>query len=117
MFNVMFNSTLHRHLLVLSTVPRRPLIDPNELRTAGWQQQAEIRGLLARCSAATYEVPISYHGAHLRRGQEDSRVSHARRALDDSSDARASGNVQHPHERLAEDSRSVRHTVVDVRCT
>jgi glycosyltransferase involved in cell wall biosynthesis len=61
MFNVMFNTTF-TDIYSCYLLFRRPLIDANELRTAGWQQQAEILGLLARRSSATYEVPISYHG-------------------------------------------------------
>ena len=69
MFNVMFNSTF-TDIYSCYLLFRRPLIDPNELRTAGWQQQAEILGLLARRSAATYEVPISYHGRTYAEGKK-----------------------------------------------
>ncbi len=38
--------------------------------TTGWQQQAEILGLLARRGSATCEVPISYHGRTYAEGKK-----------------------------------------------
>jgi glycosyltransferase involved in cell wall biosynthesis len=68
-FNVMFNSTF-TDIYSCYLMFRRDLISADELRTKGWQQQAEILGLLARRGMATYEVPISYHGRTYAEGKK-----------------------------------------------
>jgi glycosyltransferase involved in cell wall biosynthesis len=68
-FNVMFNTTL-TDIYSCYLMFRRELINPDELRTKGWQQQAEILGLLAHRAKATYEVPISYRGRTYAEGKK-----------------------------------------------
>lgn len=69
MFNVMNNKTF-TDIYSCYLMFRRSLIAADELRTAGWQQQAEILGLLAKRSIASYEVPISYHGRTYEQGKK-----------------------------------------------
>lgn len=49
---------------------RRDLIDPNKLRTNGWEQQAEILSKIVRDSKVYYEVPISYYGRTYEEGKK-----------------------------------------------
>jgi glycosyltransferase involved in cell wall biosynthesis len=69
MFNVINNKTF-TDIYSCYLMFRRSLINADELRTMGWQQQAEILGLLAQRSTATYEVPISYHGRTYAEGKK-----------------------------------------------
>ena len=69
MFNVMNNKTF-TDIYSCYLMYRRELISVDELRTEGWQQQAEILGLLAKRSTGTYEVPISYHGRTYDEGKK-----------------------------------------------
>lgn len=69
MFNVMNNRTF-TDIYSCYLMFRRDLISADELRTEGWQQQAEILGLLAKRSTASYEVPISYHGRTYDEGKK-----------------------------------------------
>lgn len=69
MFNVMFNKTF-TDLYTCYLMFRRELIDPDELRTAGWEQQAEILCLVVRRSKTHYEVPIAYHGRTYDQGKK-----------------------------------------------
>ena len=68
-FNVM-NNTTFTDIYSCYLMYRRKLINAGELQTEGWQQQAEILGLLARRQSATYEVPISYHGRTYAEGKK-----------------------------------------------
>jgi glycosyltransferase involved in cell wall biosynthesis len=69
LFNVMNNSTF-TDIYSCYLMFRRQLIAADELRTNGWQQQAEILGLVVRRSHAHYEVPISYHGRTYAEGKK-----------------------------------------------
>ena len=69
MFNVMFNKTF-TDLYTCYLVFRRTLIEPDELRTRGWEQQAEILCLLVVRSNTHYEVPIAYHGRTYDQGKK-----------------------------------------------
>jgi glycosyltransferase involved in cell wall biosynthesis len=69
LFNVM-NNTTFTDIYCCYLMFRRTLLSGDELRTAGWQQQAEILGLVARRSGASYEVPISYHGRTYAEGKK-----------------------------------------------
>jgi len=68
-FNVM-NNTTFTDIYSCYLMFRRELVSADQLRTAGWQQQAEILSLLARRAMATYEVPISYHGRTYAEGKK-----------------------------------------------
>lgn len=49
---------------------RRILIDPDRLRTVGWEQQAEILSKIVKTSKVYYEVPISYYGRTYEEGKK-----------------------------------------------
>ena len=69
LFNVMYNKTF-TDIYTCYLMFRRELISADELRTRGWQQQAEILGLVVRRSHAYYEVPVSYHGRTYEQGKK-----------------------------------------------
>jgi glycosyltransferase involved in cell wall biosynthesis len=69
MFNVMFNKTF-TDLYTCYVLFRRKLIVADELRTEGWEQQAEILALVVRRSRTHYEVPIAYHGRTYDQGKK-----------------------------------------------
>ena len=69
LFNLMFNKTF-TDLYTCYLVFRRELISPDELRTNGWEQQAEILCLVVRRSKTHYEVPIAYHGRTYDQGKK-----------------------------------------------
>jgi glycosyltransferase involved in cell wall biosynthesis len=69
LFNLMFNKTF-TDLYSCYLVFRRTLITPDELRTRGWEQQAEILCLLVVRSNTHYEVPIAYHGRTYDQGKK-----------------------------------------------
>lgn len=69
MFNLMFNKTF-TDLYSCYLMFRRELIAPDELRTKGWEQQAEILCLVMRRSKTHYEVPIAYHGRTYDQGKK-----------------------------------------------
>ena len=74
-FNVLNNCTF-TDIYSCYLVYRRNLIDPEELETSGWQQQAEILSLVAARSKIHYEVPVSYHGRTYEEGKKI-RAKHA----------------------------------------
>ena len=51
---------------------RKNLIDPDKLRTMGWEQQAEILCKIVKASKVYYEVPISYYGRTYDEGDRKS---------------------------------------------
>ncbi|RMH51808.1 MAG: glycosyltransferase family 2 protein [Zetaproteobacteria bacterium] len=69
LFNLL-NNTTFTDIYSCYLAFRRPLIDPDELRSRGWEQQAEILSLLARRAERLYEVPISYHGRSYEEGKK-----------------------------------------------
>lgn len=69
LFNFMFNKTF-TDLYTCYLMFRRELISPDELRTNGWEQQAEILCLVVRRSKTHYEVPIAYHGRTYDQGKK-----------------------------------------------
>ncbi|HEX6462901.1 MAG TPA: glycosyltransferase family 2 protein [Vicinamibacterales bacterium] len=76
MFNVLFNKTF-TDLYTCYVLFRRTLVSADELRTEGWEQQAELLCLVIRRSRTHYEVPIAYHG----RTYEEGKKIRARHAL------------------------------------
>jgi len=68
-FNVLNNTTFtdiySGYLLI-----RRSLIDPEQLRSEGWEQQAEILSTVVNKGKIFYEVPISYHGRTYEDGKK-----------------------------------------------
>src|SRR5262249_49877490 len=77
MFNVLFNTTF-TDLYTCYVLFRRSLVAADELRTEGWEQQAEILCLVVRRSRTHYEVPIAYHG----RTYDEGKKIRAHHALD-----------------------------------
>jgi glycosyltransferase involved in cell wall biosynthesis len=69
MFNVM-NNTTFTDVYTCYLVFRRSLVKPEELRTLGWEQQAEILSLSVRRGRVYYEVPISYYGRTYDEGKK-----------------------------------------------
>jgi glycosyltransferase involved in cell wall biosynthesis len=69
LFNVMYNKTF-TDLYTCYVLFRRGLISADELRTDGWEQQAEILCLAVARSRTHYEVPIAYHGRTYDQGKK-----------------------------------------------
>src|SRR5208283_3798758 len=69
MFNVM-NNTTFTDVYTCYLVFRRSLVKPEELKTLGWEQQAEILSLAVRRGRVYYEVPISYYGRTYDEGKK-----------------------------------------------
>jgi hypothetical protein len=76
LFNVLFNRTF-TDLYTCYVLFRRELVKADELRTEGWEQQAELLCLVVHRSRANYEVPIAYNG----RTYEEGKKIRARHAL------------------------------------
>jgi glycosyltransferase involved in cell wall biosynthesis len=49
---------------------KRDLLDPLKLKTEGFEQQAEILGLLMKKSKKSYEIPINYSGRDISEGKK-----------------------------------------------
>jgi len=68
-FNVL-NNTTFTDIYSCYLMFRRSLIDPRELKTLGWEQQAEILTLAVKRSRVYYEVPICYFGRTYEEGKK-----------------------------------------------
>jgi glycosyltransferase involved in cell wall biosynthesis len=68
-FNIM-NNTTFTDIYTCYLLFRRSLVKPTDLRTNGWEQQAEILTLAVSRSKVYYEVPISYHGRTYEEGKK-----------------------------------------------
>ncbi len=68
-FNVLYNKTF-KDIYTCYILFRRNTLDPNELRTFGFEQQAELLSLSVRRSKIVYEVPISYSGRTVEEGKK-----------------------------------------------
>jgi glycosyltransferase involved in cell wall biosynthesis len=66
----MLNNTTFTDIYSCYLMFRRSLIDPEQLRTNGWEQQAEILTKAVQGSRVFYEVPISYHGRTYDEGKK-----------------------------------------------
>jgi len=69
LFNVI-NNTTFTDIYTGYLIFRRSLVKPEELRTAGWEQQAEILTLAVKRSTVYYEVPICYYGRTYEEGKK-----------------------------------------------
>lgn len=69
LFNVL-NNTTYTDIYSCYLLFRRSLIDPDQLRTFGWEQQAEILTLATRRAKRIFEVPISYYGRSYDEGKK-----------------------------------------------
>lgn len=68
-FNLLYNTTW-TDVYSCYLMFRRDLVDPDELLTLGWQQQAEIIGKVCRRGKRFFEVPISYNGRSYEEGKK-----------------------------------------------
>lgn len=68
-FNIL-NNTTFTDIYSCYLMFRRSLIDPQELKTLGWEQQAEILTLAVKRSRVYYEVPICYFGRTYEEGKK-----------------------------------------------
>ena len=69
LFNVL-NNTTFTDIYSCYLLFRRSLINPNNLETSGWEQQAEILATSVKKSKIHYEVPISYAGRTFEEGKK-----------------------------------------------
>ena len=68
-FNIL-NNTTFTDIYTCYFLFRRSLVPPGDLRTDGWEQQAEILTMAVKRSSVYYEVPISYHGRTYEEGKK-----------------------------------------------
>ncbi|MDA0241508.1 MAG: glycosyltransferase family 2 protein [Proteobacteria bacterium] len=68
-FNVLFNTTFS-DIYTCYLLYRRALVDPDKLRSVGWEQHAEILATATKKASVIYEVPISYHGRTYAEGKK-----------------------------------------------
>ena len=68
-FNV-FNNTTFTDIYSCYLLFRRSLINPNNLETSGWEQQAEILSKVVANGKSFYEVPINYYGRTYAEGKK-----------------------------------------------
>ena len=69
LFNVLHNTTFS-DIYSCYVLFRKDLVNPEELRTKGWEQQAEILSLAVKRGRVHYETPISYHGRTYDEGKK-----------------------------------------------
>ncbi len=69
LFNLTFNTTF-TDIYSGYLLYRRALLDSRELKTVGWEQHAEMLGLLVPRATRIYEVPISYFGRTYSEGKK-----------------------------------------------
>ena len=68
-FNIL-NNTTFTDVYSCYLMLRRDLVDPENLRTNGWEQHAEILSIATQRGKVFYEVPISYHGRTYEDGKK-----------------------------------------------
>jgi len=60
-FNIL-NNTTFTDVYSCYLLYRRSLVNPEKIKSRGWEQHAEILSIVSREAKVAYEVPISYHG-------------------------------------------------------
>jgi glycosyltransferase involved in cell wall biosynthesis len=68
-FNIL-NNTTFTDIYTCYLVFRRSLVKPDDLKTLGWEQQAEILTKAVKRGKIYYEVPISYFGRTYEEGKK-----------------------------------------------
>jgi glycosyltransferase involved in cell wall biosynthesis len=68
-FNILFNTTF-TDIFTCYLMFRRELLNPDELVTMGFEQQAEILCRIVPRAKVLYEVPISYQGRSYEEGKK-----------------------------------------------
>jgi len=69
LFNIL-NNTTFTDVYSGYFLYRRSLIDPKNLRSEGWEQQAEILSKAVRKARVIYEVPVAYYGRTYDEGKK-----------------------------------------------
>jgi len=69
LFNA-FNNLTFTDIYSCYLLYRRKLVDYRQLRSLGWEQQAEILSIAVRNAKALYEVPINYYGRSYGEGKK-----------------------------------------------
>jgi glycosyltransferase involved in cell wall biosynthesis len=68
-FNIIHNCTF-TDIYTCYISFKRTLLDPSKLKTSGFEQQAEILGLLMKKAKKSYEIPINYSGRDISEGKK-----------------------------------------------
>ena len=68
-FNILNNCTFS-DIYTCYIAFRKDLLDPNELKTNGFEQQAEILSKIIKKSKKNYEIPIDYNGRTFGEGKK-----------------------------------------------
>ncbi len=68
-FNIL-NNTTFTDIYSCYLLYRRDLVNPDELVSDGWEQQAEILSRAMKGARMIYEVPVSYHGRTIDEGKK-----------------------------------------------
>ena len=68
-FNVLNNSTF-TDIYSCYLIYKRDLVEPQALKSLGWEQHAEILSTATRRAGNIYEVPINYHGRTIEEGKK-----------------------------------------------
>jgi len=68
-FNIIYNCTF-TDIYTCYVSFKRDLLDPSILKTNGFEQQAEILGLLMKKAKKNYEIPINYSGRDISEGKK-----------------------------------------------
>jgi hypothetical protein len=66
---VLFNTTF-TDIYTCYLLYRRDLLNPDELVTMGWEQQAEILCRVVPRARVIYEVPVNYQGRSYEEGKK-----------------------------------------------
>lgn len=69
LFNII-NNTTFTDIYSCYVIFKTSLINPQELLTSGWEQQAEILSKVVSQSKSFYEVPINYYGRTYEEGKK-----------------------------------------------
>lgn len=69
LFNII-NNTTFTDIYSCYLMFKRDLLNPKDLVTEGWEQQAEILSRIVKNAASIYEVPITYHGRTYEEGKK-----------------------------------------------
>lgn len=69
LFNILFNTTF-TDIYCCYFCFKRELIDPKNLKTFGFEQQAEILAKCVKSSNSFYEVPVNYNGRTVHEGKK-----------------------------------------------
>ena len=69
LFNLFYNTTF-TDIYTCYILFKRELVNPNNIRTFGWEQQAEILSQIVLNSKLHFEVPVNYYGRTYEEGKK-----------------------------------------------